>query len=171
MTTKEITNLKRYLAKWELDHLRRHAAEIEERLAAAEESARYEREVGDSWREDAWNLMERLTEEGHEIGLTKEGEIVVAESSQFIKREATFVSFTDEQSKAIRHLINAQKTFGGTVIAQVWPDGMRVCHINDDESDQIQKILKSNPGNQKFRSAAEAHTAAILRNDPKGEAA
>lgn len=170
MSTKEITNLKHYLAKWELDHLRRHAAELEERLAAAEEAARYEREVGDSWREDALNLMERLTEEGHEIGLTKAGEIVVV-SGQFVKREATLVSFTDKQSEEIHHLINAQKTFGGAVIAQVWPDGMRVTNITDDEGDQIQKILKSNPGNQKFKSAAQAHTAAILGNEPKGEAA
>ena len=171
MSTKEITNLKRYLGKWELDHLRRHAAELEERLANAEDAARYEREVGDSWREDAMNLMERLMEEGHEIGLTKHGEIVADAAGQFIKREATLVTFTDKQSEEIRHLINSQKLFGGSVIAQIWPDGMRVGHITEDESDQIQKILKSNSGNQKFRSAAEAHTAAILRNEPKGEAA
>ena len=170
MSTKEITNLKRYLVKWELDHLRRHAAELEERLAAAEESARYEREAGESWREDALNLMEKLTEEGHEIGLTKAGEIVVA-SGQFVKREAMLVRFTDKQSEEIFPLTNAQRYFGGAVIAQVWPDGMRVTNITDDESDQIQKILKSNPGNQKFKSAAQAHTAAILRNEPKGEAA
>ena len=35
MPANEITNLKRHLAKWELDHLRRHAAELADRLEAA----------------------------------------------------------------------------------------------------------------------------------------
>jgi len=170
MPTQEITNLKRYLAKWELEHLRRHVAELEERLVAAEDAARYEREVGDSWREDAWRLMEQMMEDGDQAGLTKDGEIIVGHG-HFIRREATLVSLTEAQTKEIHHLTAGQKRYGGSVIAQVWPDGMRVALITDDEHDQIQEILGTCSSNRKYRSAAEAHHAAVFEQETQGESA
>ena len=171
MSDQTITNLKRKLARWELDHLRQHAAELFERVERAEKERDYYRELAEFWNDEAMRMISELQDEGADIGLTKGGEIVVDASCQFIKREATLVTFTNNQSEEIRHLINAQRTYGGSVIAQVWPDGMRVCHIFDDESDKIKMTLKSNSGDQKFRSAVEAHAAAIFRNEKKGEAA
>jgi hypothetical protein len=154
-----LSALKKKLERWELEHLRRHAEELAARLEAAEENARNGWECAEMWREDALQLMQDMMEDGHQVGLTKNGEIIVG-GGQFIRREATLVLLTPDQSAELRPLMDEQKMLGGSVIAQVWPDGMRVARITDEEHDQIQKTLSSCSTQDKFRSAAAAHIAA-----------
>lgn len=157
MTDSTLTNLKRKLARWELDHLRKHAAELAERLEIAEEDARHGWECAESWREDAMQLMQEMIEDGRDVGLTKAGGIVLGAAGQMLARGATLVLLTESQSKELSHLIGDQKMHGGSVIAQVWPDGFRAARITNDEHDRIQEVLGSNKNNRTFRSAAEAH--------------
>lgn len=79
-----LVGLKRRLDRWELDHLRQHAAELAERLEDAERRLSYADEQADFWREQCMRLEEAITDEdsgsGRQIGLTLSGDLVVVEA-------------------------------------------------------------------------------------------
>lgn len=156
MSTKEITNLKRYLAKWEMEHLRRHAAELAERLEAAEENARYEREVAESWRENAFNLMEQMMDEGQQIGLTKSGEVVVVPVEPKKRLKALLIDTTLDQISALEPLFKEQKESGGAIMAQIWKDGIRATVVSEEMLEQIAQITGAD-ASKVYTSASAAH--------------
>ena len=85
--TRALNNLRRRLERWELEHLRTHAAELAERVELLE--ARVERLQGevynadacaDMWRDSYQQLSEHLdngTADARCIGLTKQGDLLV----------------------------------------------------------------------------------------------
>ncbi|WP_426304051.1 hypothetical protein ACN9MJ_13635 [Acidovorax facilis] len=80
---KAITSLRKRLARWELDHLRTHCAELAKRLETAleridalESEASRAWDVAESWREDAMQMVNELQDKGKNIGLTQSGELV-----------------------------------------------------------------------------------------------
>ncbi|MBP6897321.1 MAG: hypothetical protein KBC94_23135 [Pseudacidovorax sp.] len=82
--TPALVKLKRRLERWELDHLRQHAAELAERLEDAERRRSYADQQADFWREQCMRLEEAITDEdsgsGRQIGLTLSGDLVVVEA-------------------------------------------------------------------------------------------
>lgn len=82
--TPALVKLKRRLDRWELDHLRQHAAELAERLDDAERRLSYAEDTADFWREQCMRLEEAITDEdsgsGRQIGPTLSGDLVVVEA-------------------------------------------------------------------------------------------
>lgn len=83
---KAIQAMRKRLDRWELDHLRKHAAELADKLELAQERIEgLESEVSrawdtaESWRMDAMDLVNDLQEAGKEVGLTMGGALVVME--------------------------------------------------------------------------------------------
>lgn len=74
--------MRRRLEKWELQHLRQHALELQERLDRAEEEAARAWESAEFWRDNAMELQEHLIEDGFTVGITKEGQMVAAKSTE-----------------------------------------------------------------------------------------
>lgn len=74
--------MRRRLEKWELQHLRQHALELQERLDRAEEEAARAWESADFWRDNAMDLQQALMEDGFTVGITKEGQMVTAKSEE-----------------------------------------------------------------------------------------
>lgn len=81
---KTIAALRKRLERWELEHLRMHAASLSEQLEAAQE--RFEAlqaetsrawDTAESWRMDAMDLVTDLEEAGKTVGLTQGGQLVV----------------------------------------------------------------------------------------------
>lgn len=77
MSDQTITNLKRKLARWELEHLRHHAAELSERLERTEKDRDYYRELAEFWNDEAMRMISELQDEGADIGLTKDGHLSI----------------------------------------------------------------------------------------------
>lgn len=79
-----LAKLRKRLERWELDHLRQHAAELAERLEDAERRLSYADEQADFWREQCMRLEEEITDDdsgsGRQIGLTLSGDLVVMEA-------------------------------------------------------------------------------------------
>lgn len=154
MIDKTIAALKRKLERWELEHLRRAAAELAERLEVAEESARYEREVAESWRENAFNLMETMMDDGQQIGLTKSGEVVVAPIQPKTRLKALLIDTTLDQIQALEPLFKKQKESGGAILAQIWKDGIRATLVTEEMRVQIAQITGAD--SSKFYTSASA---------------
>ena len=76
-TSISLACIQRKLDKWELYHLRQHAAELADRLEQAEQSLEIERAAADSWRENCFELMQELQDNGETLGLTKSGVVGV----------------------------------------------------------------------------------------------
>lgn len=74
--------MRRRLEKWELQHLRQHALELQERLDRAEEEAARAWESAEFWRDNAMELQEYLIEDGFTVGITKQGQMVAAKSAE-----------------------------------------------------------------------------------------
>jgi len=70
-----IATVRNRLEKWELEHLRRHANELRDRLDRAEEEAIRAWESAEFWRQNAMELQETLVEADYTIGMTKEGQL------------------------------------------------------------------------------------------------
>lgn len=77
-----LLNLRRRLEQWELDHLRKHAAELAERLEYAEELAERERQIAEDWWRTAMDLQSEVMAEGGQIGLTRDGRLVLMAPEQ-----------------------------------------------------------------------------------------
>lgn len=77
-----LLNLRRRLEHWELDHLRKHAAELAERLEYAEELAERERQIAEDWWRTAMDLQSEVMAEGGQIGLTRDGRLVLMAPEQ-----------------------------------------------------------------------------------------
>lgn len=78
----ELRRLKRRLERWELEHLREHAAalaaqveDLQQRLDAAESAA-------DFWWQQAENLRESAASDGLQLGLTVDGQVGVLEHQE-----------------------------------------------------------------------------------------
>lgn len=161
MTDYTITKLKRRLERWEIEHLRRHAAELAERLEAAEEDARRGWDAAESWREDTMQLMQEMMEEGRQVGITKNGQIVCDAPDQGIGFPAAMlIGISDDQLMALEPCFDAQKKQGGAIIAKIWRDGIRVKLLTDAQQRQIAKITGA-PGDKFYGSAAACHIDAL----------
>lgn len=86
---KAITALRKRLARWELDHLRQHCADLAQRLDdalsridALEREASRAWDAADSWHEQAMELVDDLHEAGKAVGLTMDGALVVMDEAQ-----------------------------------------------------------------------------------------
>lgn len=78
---KAITKIISRLEKWELQHLRQHAADLAERLERAEGEAARANEDADFWHQQCMNMIAELQDVGTEIGMTKDGEIVIGDEA------------------------------------------------------------------------------------------
>lgn len=78
---KTITKIISRLEKWELQHLRQHAADLAERLERAEDEAVRANDEADFWHQQCMNMIAELQDVGTEIGLTKDGEIVIGDEA------------------------------------------------------------------------------------------
>ena len=70
--------MRKRLEKWELEHLRELAIQLQDRLERAEADAIQERTFGDHWHREAMSMISELSAEGRTIGLTKSAEILVS---------------------------------------------------------------------------------------------
>lgn len=77
-----LANLRRKLNRWELDHLRQHAAELAASLERSEEEVTYYRELTDFWHNQAMRMIADLQESGAVIGLTQDGTLSVIEPTE-----------------------------------------------------------------------------------------
>lgn len=77
MPDTSILKLRKKLERWELEHLRQHAADLADRLERAIEDANHEREMADYWHEQATTMMREAMEAGDEVCLSVAGEISV----------------------------------------------------------------------------------------------
>jgi hypothetical protein len=84
---KTIQAVRRKLSRWELEHLRKHCAELASQLETAEaqiERLTAERDAAqrdaEAWRDDVNGLVEALEATGQQVGLTQ-GDAVVAMGS------------------------------------------------------------------------------------------
>ena len=80
-----IAAMRRRLERWELDHLRTLASQLQSQLE--EERAEHERTRerldraeawAESWHRDFMDLTQELMDAGRTVGLTRDGQIVVA---------------------------------------------------------------------------------------------
>lgn len=76
-TSISLACIQRKLDRWELNHLRQHAAELADRLEQAEQSLEVERASADAWRENCFELMQELQDNGETLGLTQSGVVGV----------------------------------------------------------------------------------------------
>mgnify|MGYP007121603325 CR=1 FL=1 len=75
MSDRTLNAIRRRFEKWELEHLRKLAAELHERCERAEDEARRAWESAEFWQQNAMELQETLMAEDFTIGLTKEGQL------------------------------------------------------------------------------------------------
>ncbi len=116
-----LQNLQRRLERWELEHLRRHAAELAERLERAEEDAQRERECAEAWWQTAMDLQQELMAEGKQLGLTIDGQLgVLAEDPVVAQRDA---------------LLDAARAAEAIFARQKWRDDS-----NDPEAVALRKL-------------------------------
>lgn len=101
-----LTRLQKKLERWELEHLRQHAADLSNRLDLAEEQARQERTNCDYWQGRAEEIWRDLTEQGGTLGLTMDGRVMALASQTLVtdaldKAEAFLVGFEDDPDQAV----------------------------------------------------------------------
>lgn len=77
-----LATMRRRLEKWELQHLRQHALELQERLDRAEEEAARAWESAEFWRDNAMELQEYLIEDGFTVGITQQGQMVATKIAE-----------------------------------------------------------------------------------------
>lgn len=78
--THATSRIQRRLERWELEHLRQHAAQLAERLEEAERRLSCAEDTAEFWRESHHRLEEHLddgTADARCIGLTQQGELLV----------------------------------------------------------------------------------------------
>lgn len=72
-----IAKIVRRLERLELQHLRRHAADLAERLERAEDEAARASDDASFWHQQCMTVLAELQDTGTEIGMTKDGAIIV----------------------------------------------------------------------------------------------
>lgn len=86
MKNKAVINLQRRLERMELEHLRRHAFELHERLERAESAASLAEESAEFWQRHAMNLQEAIHDADFAthrcIGINNSGELMVVRNDQ-----------------------------------------------------------------------------------------
>lgn len=75
--TPSLSAIQRKLDRWELLHLRQHAIDLFERLQLAEQTLDSAQSQADYWREQCFDLMQDLQNNGETLGMTKSGQIGV----------------------------------------------------------------------------------------------
>ena len=81
MTDRTISNLRRRLERWELQHLRQHASALAERLERAEEEAARLIEAADFWHQQCMSMIAvgiPALKGGEDVN--KRGEIVIGDN-------------------------------------------------------------------------------------------
>ena len=73
-----LANLQRKLDRWELNHLRALAAQQEERIGLLETELEIAQEHAEFWHDQATNMVEELQADGKTVGLTQNGDLVLA---------------------------------------------------------------------------------------------
>lgn len=111
MTDRTLNALRRKLEQWELAHLRQHCTELAERLEAAEARARDAEDWAEYWRENAFNLQQELMDDGLQIGLTKEGNLVAIRTD--LPTDAQVLNDSVEQVDGLAHEDHAISVTGG----------------------------------------------------------
>jgi hypothetical protein len=80
--TPATSRIQRRLERWELEHLRQHAAELAARLEETERRLSYAEDAADSWREEALQMqLEAADAVGGQPGLTMGGSLVIVPST------------------------------------------------------------------------------------------
>lgn len=86
MKSKTLTNLQKRLERLELDHLRKLAADLHERLVAAETAADSAYESAHFWQQHAMDLQQALYDgefaTSRCVGITKSGEMSIVRLPQ-----------------------------------------------------------------------------------------
>lgn len=77
-----LANLKRKLNRWELDHLRQHAAELAEQLERAKDDVAYYRDLSEHWHNQAMGMITDLQGGGAVIGMAQDGTLSVIETPE-----------------------------------------------------------------------------------------
>lgn len=102
-TAKQLAAIQRKLDKWELLHLRAHAAEQAERLEKAEEDLERARadaanawECADHWQSQLDNLIQDMRSTGREVGMTQSGDLLVMPAMQGVDIAAVHASRAPE---------------------------------------------------------------------------
>jgi hypothetical protein len=72
--------LRRRLERWELDHLRAHAASLAARVEVLEDELNQADQCANSWRDEAMRLIDRALDEGDSPGITPSGHLVVVKA-------------------------------------------------------------------------------------------
>lgn len=78
--TPATARIQRRLERWELQHLRALAAELQAQVEDLNTRLQDEARMADFWRESHFELQQHLiddTEDGRSIGLTQSGELLV----------------------------------------------------------------------------------------------
>lgn len=76
-TSPSLISIQRKLDRWELDHLRQHALDLSVRLEQALQALEEAQCCADSWRENCFELMQELQDNGATLGLTQSGVVGV----------------------------------------------------------------------------------------------
>lgn len=86
LTTAQVAAIKKRLDRWELDHLREHAAQLatrlddaQARISALESEASTAWQCADMWRDQANELVEDLQAAGQTVGMTQDGHLSVVQ--------------------------------------------------------------------------------------------
>lgn len=103
--------LRKKLSRWELDHLRKHSAELAaqleeaqatiERLTAERDAAQRDAEA---WRDDVYGLVTALEATGQQVGLTQSG-AVVAIAGTPTQQQSAFERLEDQLAAKLTTLI------------------------------------------------------------------
>lgn len=103
-----LTRLQKKLDRWELEHLRQHVSDLATRLEMAEERLTQEEANADYWREQHMAMMRDLTEQGHQIGLTQDGELILLGNQGDLiacaleKAEGFLIGFEDDPDQDVQ---------------------------------------------------------------------
>lgn len=100
-----LNRLRKKLERWELEHLRQHAADLSDRVDRAEESAHREATNADYWRdqcEDMWKDMHQ----GGTLGLMIDGRVIALAnytliSEALLAAERHLIPFGDDAKEAL----------------------------------------------------------------------
>ncbi len=88
MRNRILESLRRRLERWELDHLRTLAADLDQRLKQAEQDRDTAWDAAEFWKEEAMDLQKSLEDAGLRVGITQDGRMGVIIPSAAMAAEA-----------------------------------------------------------------------------------
>ena len=87
MPHRTLQNLRRRLERWELDHLRALAIELNARVERAEAEIERAWESAEFWQRNGMELQQALIDAGETLGLTQDGAIGVVRTDDDLMTE------------------------------------------------------------------------------------